>query len=121
MSSEISEDKFYVCDRCTACCRWPGDVKIEEDEVEAIADYLGMSSNDFIMKYTRLRTNRNGLSLVEKENHECIMLKGRDCVINDVKPRQCSGFPNTWNFPGWQKVCHAKPIPMDEAKEKGLI
>ncbi len=114
-------DVFYVCQRCTVCCRWPGDVNVDADEVDAIAAHLGMDVDAFIEKYTRLRTGRRGLSLIEKDNHECIMLNGRDCSINPVKPRQCKGFPNTWNFPGWQNVCEAKPIPMLEAKERGLV
>jgi Fe-S-cluster containining protein len=65
--------------------------------------------------------NRDGLSLTEKDNHECIMLDGQDCRINSVKPKQCRGFPNKWNFPGWQQVCNAKAIPIKKASELGLI
>lgn len=25
---------FYVYQRCTACCKWPGAVRIEQDEME---------------------------------------------------------------------------------------
>ncbi len=103
----------YVCQRCTACCKWPGDVRLEEDELQPIADYLGSSLKDFIATYTRLRTNRQGLSLIDKENHECIMLDGNSCRIHEVKPSQCAGFPNKWNFPGWREVCEAIPIPID--------
>lgn len=104
---------FYVCQRCTACCRWPGDVRLEEDEVGRIAAYLEMSEADFLEKFTRLRTNRQGLSLVEKENHECVMLEDGGCRIHAVKPGQCAGFPNRWNFPGWRDVCEAIPVPIE--------
>jgi Fe-S-cluster containining protein len=104
---------FYVCQRCTACCKWPGDVRIEEDELAPIAEFLGMSEGDFIGKFTRLRSNRQGLSLIEKKNHECIMLDGGACRIHPVKPEQCAGFPNKWNFPGWRKVCEAIPVPVE--------
>ena len=114
-------DVWYQCDRCTACCKWPGDVRLEDSEVEEIAAFVGMETQSFIDEFTRLRTNRSGLSLIEKENHECIMLDGDSCKINDVKPDQCRGFPNKWNFPGWQKVCHAKAIPMAKAKAEGLV
>ena len=114
-------DVWYQCDRCTACCKWPGDVRVEDDEIEKIAGFLGMDSQAFIEKYTRLRTNRTGLSLIEKENHECIMLDGESCRINPVKPEQCRGFPNKWNFPGWQQVCQAKAVPMAKAKAMGLV
>ena len=105
----------YVCQRCTACCKWPGDVRLEEDELQPIAGYLGIPLQEFIATYTRLRTNRQGLSLIEKENHECIMLDGNSCRIHEVKPSQCAGFPNKWNFPGWREVCEAIPVPLDQA------
>jgi uncharacterized protein len=98
---------FYVCQRCTACCKWPGDVRLEENEVAPIAEFLGLAEQDFLDRYTRLRTNRQGLSLLEKPNHECIMLDGDACHIHPVKPSQCAGFPNNWNFPGWREVCKA--------------
>lgn len=102
---------FYVCQRCTNCCKWPGDVRLEEDEIAPIAAHLGLSEEEFIRRFTRLRTNRQGLSLIEKENHECVMLEGDSCLIHAVKPEQCRGFPNKWNFPGWRQVCEAVPVP----------
>lgn len=107
---ELHPGVHYACQRCTRCCRWPGDVRLEDDEIPHIAAYLHMAEHDFIHRYTRLRTNRQGLSLIEKENHECIMLEGNACKIHAVKPAQCAGFPNTWNFPGWEQVCEAIPI-----------
>ncbi len=107
----LDENVEYVCQRCTACCKWPGDVRIEEEEIAPIASFLGMSEDDFLDRYTRLRTNRQGLSLIERENHECIMLENNGCRIHDVKPEQCRGFPNKWNFPGWRQVCEAKAVP----------
>ena len=94
---------------------------MEDDEIRAIADFLDMDEDIFIQKFTRLRMNRNGLSLIERENHECIMLENDRCKIQDVKPFQCKGFPNRWNFPDWQKVCKAKPVPMQEAINLGLV
>ncbi|MFC4992543.1 YkgJ family cysteine cluster protein [Rubritalea tangerina] len=117
----MNADVWYQCDRCLACCKWPGDVKVEADEVDAIAAHLGMEVDVFIEKFTRLRTNRSGLSLIEKGNHECIMLEDGGCKIQAVKPFQCKGFPNRWNFPGWQKVCQAKPVPMADALALGLV
>lgn len=89
---------------------------MSEEEIRAIAAFLGMEEGEFIQTHTRLRTDRQGLSLIEKENHECIMLDGQDCRIQTVKPLQCRGFPNTWNFPGWEKICHAIPVAMPIAK-----
>lgn len=111
---------FYVCQRCGNCCKWPGDVRIEDDEVAAIAAHLSMAEDEFLDRYTRLRTNRMGLSLIEKDNHECIMLEGNTCRIHEVKPRQCRGFPNLWNFPGWRDVCEAVPMPVERADQGSM-
>ena len=107
----------YICQRCTACCRWPGDVRLEDDELAPIAGFLGLSVEDFIGRYTRLRSNRQGLSLTERDPHECIMLEGNTCRIHPVKPAQCEGFPNKWNFPGWRKLCSA----IDEPPTRGAL
>lgn len=109
----------YDCQRCTACCRWPGDVRLEDEEIPRIAAFLGHGDSEFIERFTRLRTNRNGLSLLEKANHECIMLDGIDCRIHEVKPAQCRGFPNQWNFPGWRQVCKAIPVPVNTPLTSG--
>jgi len=109
----LDPNVHYVCQRCTACCKWPGDVRLEENELASISTYLGLTEAEFIQQFTRLRTNRQGLSLIEKENHECIMLEGNGCRIHAVKPEQCAGFPNKWNFPGWRQVCEAIAVPVE--------
>jgi Fe-S-cluster containining protein len=99
----------YHCQRCTACCRWPGFVKVTESEIGAIARHVGLDEHDFIQRFTRLRPNRDGLALIDKPNGECHFLDGNDCSLQPVKPQQCRDFPNTWNFPGWREVCEAVP------------
>lgn len=112
---------FYECDRCTACCRWPGQVKITDAEITSMAQHLGVPENVFIQDYTRLNTARTGLALADKENGECIFLDGHDCRVNPVKPQQCRNFPNLWNFPGFQEVCRAKAILLSEPDYKAAI
>jgi Fe-S-cluster containining protein len=99
----------YQCQRCTSCCRWPGFVKIEDAEITALASFFAISEHEFIQQYTRLRPQRECLALIDKPNGECVFLEGKDCVVQAVKPVQCSGFPNTWNFPGWRETCEAVP------------
>lgn len=102
-------DVHYQCDRCTACCRWPGQVKVDAAEIAQIAAFLGLAEDDFIQRFTRLRAQRDGLALIDKPNGECGFLDGNDCRIQSAKPQQCRDFPNRWNFPGWREICHAVP------------
>lgn len=110
----------FLCQRCGNCCRWPGEVAVSGAEIARISRHLGMPEADFIETYTTLRRNRNGLTLVEKPNHECVFLDGIDCLIQAVKPDQCVGFPNRWRFPGWREVCEAIPVPLEEPSERGI-
>ena len=102
--------KYYQCQRCTNCCKWPGDVIVTPPEIAAIAGHLQLEEQAFIEGYTRLSANRRFLSLIEKDNGECFFLEGKNCSLQQVKPSQCSGFPNQWNFPGWREVCEAVEV-----------
>jgi uncharacterized protein len=101
---------FYECERCTACCRWPGQVRLSDAEITRLATFLRIEEFEFIQQYTRLTVDRRGLALMDKENGECIFLHGNDCAVQSAKPQQCRDFPNLWNFPGFEKVCKALPV-----------
>jgi uncharacterized protein len=101
---------FYECQRCTACCRWPGQVRITDIEISRMAAHLGLDEHTFIQRYTKLRGDRQALVLMDKPNGECIFLNGSNCEVQPVKPQQCRDFPNLWNYPGAEKLCRAKPL-----------
>jgi uncharacterized protein len=84
-------------------------VRLTDAEISQVATFKGISEHDFIQQFTRLRNDRRGLALREKPDGSCIFLDGNDCSIQPVKPQQCRDFPNLWNFPGFEKICHAIP------------
>ncbi len=98
---------FYDCRRCTACCRWPGQVRLTAEDVHGMAALLGLTEHEVADQFTRLQEDRRGLVLNEKANGECVFLDGMDCRVQPAKPRQCRDFPNRWNFPGFEKECRA--------------
>lgn len=104
---------FYECRRCTACCRWPGEVRLSDEELQRLATFLGLSEDAFIQRYMRLRTDRRGLALAEQPDGACIFLDGRDCRVQPVKPRQCREFPNGWRFAGAERICRAVAAAAD--------
>lgn len=112
---------FYECQRCTACCRWPGQVRLTDAEITRLANYKGISEWAFIQEYTRLNSDRRGLALRDKENGECIFLENDNCAVQSVKPQQCRDFPNLWNFPGFEKVCHSLPRLLSDEEFRAKI
>lgn len=106
----------YVCQRCGACCRWPGQVRLSEQEISNLARFLNLSETEFIQQYTRLQANRKGLALMDQPGGECIFFQNGGCAVQAVKPQQCIDFPNKWNFEGFEKICQAKWVP-EETEE----
>jgi Fe-S-cluster containining protein len=92
------------CQRCAACCRWPGEVRLTSDEVAKLAAFLSLSEKEFIETHTRLRQDRQGLALKARDDHSCIFLEGNSCMVQSVKPQQCKEFPNRWVNLLWGKV-----------------
>lgn len=113
---------FYECQRCTACCRWPGQVRLSELEITRIANFLELEEADFIQKHTRLNQSRTGLALKDQSDGACIFLSEGRCDIQAVKPQQCRDFPNLWNFPGFEEKCRAIPtnVTAEQFKQKIL-
>lgn len=108
---------FYECQRCTACCRWPGQVKLATHEISRIAAYLELDDRTFIETHTRLRPDRTGLALNDRPDGSCIFLENNACAVQPVKPRQCRDFPNLWNFPGFDRICRAIPKEIADPRE----
>lgn len=100
----------FRCRCCGNCCRVPGYVLVSQQEIDRIAEFMGIDVYQFIETYTRLTNNRAGLSLIEKDDGACVFLgKDNRCLIEDVKPEQCRKFPSEWKYsdmrdicPGWQ-------------------
>ena len=112
---------FLECERCTACCRWPGQVLLSEAEITRLAAFKGVSEHDFIQQFTRLRPDKRGLALKDQPDGACIFLEGENCAVQPVKPQKCREFPNLWNFPGFEKVCHAIPRDVSAAEYERRI
>ena len=108
-------DGFH-CVRCGACCRWEGPVRVSEQEIDAIARFLGIPVKDFIRDHTVLTSDRRSLSLRENPDGSCCYYdpSARSCRIQAVKPKQCRDFPLVWNFPGWEKLCAGAQVEQPE-------
>jgi uncharacterized protein len=101
----ICDLSLFKCLKCGACCRQEGYVRLAKKEADIIAEFLSMDIHHFTENFTILTKDRIGLSLIEKENNDCIFLTDAGCSINSVKPRQCLEFPVKWKFKDFEAIC----------------
>ena len=80
----------FTCTGCGSCCRGEGYVWMTPPEIEAIAGFLGITTDDFGRRY--LRRVGPSLSLTEKKNHDCVFWDD-GCTVYPVRPTQCRTFP----------------------------
>lgn len=112
---------YYQCQRCGACCRWPGEVRLSPVDLRRLAAFLGLSEWDLIQRYTRLRRDRTGLCLEDQADGACIFLRGSDCTVHPAKPDQCRRFPNQWTLADIRGQCRAVPCLVTEAEYARLV
>ncbi len=86
------------CKGCGACCRWSGYVHLSDKDIKRVSSFLGMSDRDFVDEYTQVTDNRQGLSIIEKEDGNCIFYNEskKNCDIYGARPKQCRDFPYRW-------------------------
>ncbi len=96
----------FACTHCGNCCRIPGYVRLTDEDVVRIAAHLGMTEEGFTREHTRLTEDRQGLSLIEREDGACAFLsEDNRCTIHAVKPAQCVGFPFNWRYRDVHLIC----------------
>jgi Fe-S-cluster containining protein len=94
--SWFAEGLRFQCTGCGKCCTGaPGFIWVDNDEINAIADLLGMDTQEFCRSYVRHVDNKR--SLIEKKtptgDYDCIFLKDKKCQIYPVRPSQCRTYP----------------------------
>jgi hypothetical protein len=101
-----STETVFKCRQCGACCRTAGFVHLQDGEASALSAHLSQDVLAFTERFTVLASDRRGLVLKDKPDGSCILLdaQGR-CLVHDVKPRQCRGFPFSWQNPDSATLC----------------
>ncbi len=109
----------FKCTGCGKCCTGsPGYVWLNHQEMQKIADHLGMELKAFQRKYTRTKNGK--YSLIEKKpSYDCVFLNGKECSIYEERPTQCKTFPwwpeNLRSEEVWQNLATACEGINDEA------
>ncbi len=83
----------FECTQCGNCCTGaPGFVWVSDEEVGALAEFLGVSPAQAHEMYTRRYGARR--SLREKANGDCVFYdRQAGCTVYAVRPRQCRTWP----------------------------
>ncbi len=74
---------------------------MEPEDLAAASAFLSLPEADFIDRHTALARNRAQLTLLEGPDGACEFLDADNrCQIYPARPRQCRGFPLTWQVDG---------------------
>ncbi|NND97597.1 MAG: YkgJ family cysteine cluster protein [Pirellulaceae bacterium] len=104
----------FECTQCGACCSGePGYVWVNEDEIVALANEMGLETDAFERKF--VRQVGSGRSLIEYPDGDCILLDPltRKCTVYDARPIQCRTWP-FWDSTlrkkkDWKETCEVCP------------
>ena len=80
----------FSCRQCGECCRGEKGILVTAAEQEAMAVYLGLSSEDFASRY--LVDTPLGPQLATRSG-TCALQEGSLCLAHPVKPRICRQWP----------------------------
>ena len=104
----------FQCAGCGGCCTGaPGYVWLTDEEEKQIAEFLGISLDEFEKTYTRMVYGlRRSLKEIPQSNYDCIFFNSetKQCSIYDVRPAQC----RTWPF--WDSLLESQNA-WDEASK----
>lgn len=89
----------FECVQCGGCCRQHGALRLLTEDIERMAEYLGLSADEFRERY--------GVQHIYKDLHYielhdgCIFLTADDrCSINPAKPFFCENYIPYVDRPG---------------------
>lgn len=104
----------FECTQCGDCCTGaPGYVWVNNEEITALANTVGLATDDFEARYVRRVGSRK--SLIEYDNGDCVFFDGesRKCKVYEARPRQCRTWPfwdsNIKTPQAWKHACQVCP------------
>jgi Fe-S-cluster containining protein len=101
----------FGCHGCGHCCRVPGYVWVEEDDIDRLTVHLGITRSELGRSHIRLVGGR--LSLIERAGSTDCVFWDNGCQVYDARPEQCRTFPfwpdNLENEGAWEAVLSECP------------
>jgi Fe-S-cluster containining protein len=104
----------FECTQCGACCSGePGYVWVNQAEIDAMANEMGLDVGAFEAKF--IREVGKAKSLIEYPDGDCILLdpRTRKCTVYGARPIQCRTWPfwdsNLKKRKDWKETCDVCP------------
>lgn len=82
---------IFECCQCGECCKGYGGTFVADSDILAIADFVGVSADDFIGEYCS--PSGSGRVLTQGKDGYCIFAERGKCAIHPVKPKMCRDWP----------------------------
>jgi len=86
----------FECQGCGHCCAdEPGYVFLSKQDLDNLTKETGTTLDEFINTYCR-KVDMGPfymVTLLEKENYDCIFLSDRGCKVYNARPVQCRTYP----------------------------
>ena len=87
-SAECTE--LFECKKCGDCCKGYGGTYLTEQDIKAIAEYIGENRETLVSKYCRFSGDTPVIA--QKKDGYCVFWD-KLCTIHPVKPRMCKQWP----------------------------
>ena len=103
----------FECQGCSYCCSAePGYVFLSSQDIDKLSTHLGLTKSKFIETYCRYVNmgNFKMISLIEKDNYDCIFLSNKGCMVYESRPCQCA------TYPFWANIVESQEDWDNEAK-----
>jgi uncharacterized protein len=106
----------FECLRCSNCCRHaPGFVFLIKKDLERLICATRLDLGTFLNRYCR-EVNISGfhrVSLIEKENYDCVFWEQDGCSVYRYRPMQCRSYPfwsgNLVSQRAWERLKSSCP------------
>ncbi len=113
MSDFFKKGLKFECQGCNYCCSCePGYVFLSDEDLQNLCKHFSMDEDTFIKIYCRKVSIGFGyrISLLEKDNYDCIFLTKNGCSCYESRPLQCR------TYPFWPRIVEDNESWEDEAK-----
>jgi uncharacterized protein len=89
-SDETPCDALFNCTQCGDCCNGYGGTYLSSMDIESIANFLGITAEQFVTDYTTVSGDRR---LIRQGDNGYCVFWDQICTIHSVKPKMCRQWP----------------------------